>query len=97
MHIKILVDVNLETTLHFFVVDFVFLAGQLFLLDLDNFLKLRRYIQFRPFVDVFLDTFNLLLHKSFQPLLSYHVLNALLFYAVLNFLICCLIDFVKDL
>ena len=63
LHIEILVDFDLETAFHLLVVYFVFLAGQLFLLNLNDILELLCHIQLEAFVDVFFDLFHLLLHE----------------------------------
>ena len=97
MHVKVAVNLDLEPALHLLVVDLVFLAGKLFLIQINNIWPLRTHIHLEVLDDSILDQLHLLHHQGLRPLSALHIGNASLFYAVKNLLLRGLVYVVEDL
>ena len=96
-HGKVLVDDDFEAAAHLFVVYLVALPGQLLLLKIDNVNDLCTGIDFCNLLDFLLDYVHLFHHEGLLPLAPFHVINPLLLDAILDLLLCRLVDFIKDL
>ena len=97
LHDQVLVDVHLEAALHLLVIDLVLLPDELLLLQVDDVGDFRDRVQFKTLVHFVFNQLHFLHHEGFRALTALHILNALLLDTIQYFLLCGLVDVVKDL
>ena len=97
LHDQVSIDLDLEPPLHLLVIDLVFLADELLLVQVDDIGALGRDVHFESFRDSVLNQFHFFHHEGFLALTALHVGDSHLFDAVENFLLGGLVDLVHNL
>ena len=97
LHLQVLVNGNLKAASHLLIVDLILLTSQLLFIQVYNLWQFRRDIQIKSLVNFLFDHFQFLHHQSLLALPTLHIIDPLLFDAILNFLLRGLVDVVKYL
>ena len=97
LHSQVLVYDDFETAAHLLVIDFISLASQLLLLQVNHVKDLCTCVQLEAFMDFLFDLVHLLHHESLLTLSALHILDTLLLDTVEDLLLGRLVDVIENL